>query len=261
MTRSITSTAGWARPLGVGPEFEALRRQIGHDFREPLLLRQALAHRSWCAEQGDEPSNERLEYLGDAVLGAIVADHVFRTYPDLPEGQLTDARKSVVNATALAEVATHLAIGPALLLGKGEQQAGGRFKTSILSDALEAVIAAVYLDGGWQAATRFVLAVLGDRIAGAAAGVSGQDFKSLLQELAGRREIGPPRYQLAEDGPDHAKHFFARVLIDGVEQGSGEGRSKKQAEQAAARQAWERLTSDVPLGATPEDAVAEVGHA
>ena len=188
--------AGWAKALTDRPEVEVLRHRIGHEFTNPALLVQALAHRSWCAEQATldqppPPSNERLEYLGDAVLGAIVADHVYRSYPELPEGQLTDARKSVVNAMALAGVAARLGIGPALLLGRGETAAGGREKTSILSDALEAVIAAVYLDGGWEAAR----AVRARRDAATtsrrrSSGVGGHDFKSVLQELAGRQGSG-----------------------------------------------------------------------
>ncbi len=237
---------GWAKALTDRPEVEVLRHRIGHEFTNPALLVQALAHRSWCAEQATldqpaPPSNERLEYLGDAVLGAIVADHVYRSYPDLPEGQLTDARKSVVNAMALAGVAARLGVGPALLLGRGETAAGGREKTSILSDALEAVIAAVYLDGGWEAARRFVLDEMRDDISASVSGFGGSDFKSVLQELAGRRGLGPPRYDVSETGPDHAKVFTARVVIGPAELGEGEGRSKKQAEQAAARIAVDRL--------------------
>lgn len=223
-----------------------LRRRIGHEFADPALLVQALAHRSWCAEQASPvqpppPSNERLEYLGDAVLGAIVADHVYNEYPQLLEGRLTDARKSVVNAIALASVASRLGIGPALLLGRGETAAGGREKTSILADALEAVIASVYLDGGWESARAFVLREIGADIADAVAGVGGHDFKSLLQELAGRRGLGPPRYDVEEAGPDHAKVFTARVTLGVLGLGEGTGRSKKQAEQAAARVAYEDL--------------------
>lgn len=225
-----------------------LRHRIGHEFTNPALLEQALAHRSWCAEHATldapaPPSNERLEYLGDAVLGAIVADHVYQAYPELPEGQLTDARKAVVNAVALAGIAARLGIGPALLLGRGETAAGGREKTSILSDALEAVIAAVYLDGGWEAARRFVLDEMRPDIAASVAGYGGSDFKSALQELAGRQGLGAPRYDVSETGPDHAKVFTARVVIGLAELGEGVGRSKKQAEQAAARVAVTGLRS------------------
>jgi ribonuclease-3 len=146
-----------------------------------------LAHRSWCAETDGAESNERLEFLGDAVLGLVVTDHLFRTYRDLPEGELAKVRASVVNSAALAEVAVDLDIGAALLLGKGEDQSGGREKPSILADAMEAVIGAVYLDGGWEAAAELVMGLLGERIEEAAAGPGGQDYKTRLQELSAHR--------------------------------------------------------------------------
>jgi ribonuclease III len=201
-----------------------------------------MAHRSWCSEQ-IEPvaSNERLEFLGDAVLGLVVTDHIFGRYPDLPEGELAKVRATVVSAAALAEIAVELDLGDALLLGKGEDASGGREKPSILADATEAVIGAVYLDGGWDAASALVLGLLGDRIAAAALGPGGQDYKTRLQELAARELDTVPTYEVLDEGPDHAKRFFATVLVDGREYGAGEGRSKKQAEQAAARVAWESL--------------------
>ena len=197
-----------------------------------------MAHRSWCAETPGASSNERLEFLGDAVLGLVVTDHLFRTYPDLPEGELAKVRASVVNSEALAELAAGLRLGEAVLLGKGEDASGGREKPSILADAMEAVFGAVYLDGGWAAAARLVMGLLGERIEEAAAGPGGQDYKTRLQELAARRFEQLPRYEVVDDGPDHAKRFFATVSIGGIERGRGEGRSKKQAEQGAARQAW-----------------------
>ncbi|MHB8465698.1 MAG: ribonuclease III [Acidimicrobiales bacterium] len=206
-------------------------------------LAQAMAHRSWCAETEGVPSNERLEFLGDAVLGLVVTDHLFRTYPDLPEGELAKVRASVVNSEALAEVAAGLALGDALLLGKGEDSSGGREKPSILADAMEAVIGAVYLDAGWQASADLVMGLLGDRIEEAAAGPGGQDHKTRLQELSARQFDQLPRYEVRDEGPDHAKRFYARVLVGGVARGHGEGRSKKQAEQAAAREAWEELSA------------------
>jgi len=200
-----------------------------------------MAHRSWCAEHPGGKSNERLEFLGDAVLGLIVTDHVFRTYPDLPEGELAKVRASVVSAAALAEVAAELDIGEALLLGRGEDASGGREKPSILADAMEAIIGAVYLDGGRDAAEELVMGLLGDRITDAAAGPGGQDYKTRLQELAARTFEALPAYAVLDDGPDHAKRFFATVSVAGTTYGRGEGRSKKQAEQAAARVAWEEL--------------------
>jgi ribonuclease-3 len=200
-----------------------------------------MAHRSWCAETPGVESNERLEFLGDAVLGLVVTDHVFRAYPALPEGHLAQVRAAVVNAGALAEVAEELELGRALLLGKGEDASGGREKPSILADAMEAVIGAVYLDGGWDAAAALVMGLLGERIAEAAAGPGGHDFKTRLQELAARRFDQLPRYDVVGEGPDHAKRFSATVYLAGQPAGVGEGRSKKQAEQAAARMAWDAL--------------------
>lgn len=201
-----------------------------------------MAHRSWCAESaGDEASNERLEFLGDAVLGWVVADIAFRHFGDLPEGKLTDLRKSVVNASALAEVAVALDIGSCLLLGKGESAAGGRSKPSILSDAFEAVLGAIYLDGGSGAAYEFVERVIGERLRRAVEQLHRLDHKTLLQEIAVRDFDTAPVYVLREEGPDHAKHFFATVLVAGRVLGEGEGSSKKQAEQVAAMMAVDSL--------------------
>jgi ribonuclease-3 len=235
--------ASITRPLGVATAdaLSALAGRLGHGFSNPDLLDRAMAHRSWCAETPGTPSNERLEFLGDAVLGLVVTDHVYRSYPDLPEGELAKVRASVVSAAALADVAAELDLGPALLLGKGEDASGGREKPSILADALEAVIGAVYLDAGWDGAARVVLGLLGERIAAAAAGPGGQDYKTRLQELSARSFEDVPSYLVVDEGPDHAKRFFATVVVGGEARGRGEGRSKKQAEQAAARCAWEVL--------------------
>jgi ribonuclease-3 len=224
-----------------------LAGRIGWTFADPELLARSVAHRSWCSEHDGPQSNERLEFLGDAVLGLVVTDHIFRAYPDLPEGELAKVRATVVSAAALAEVALELDIGAALLLGKGEDASGGREKPSILADATEAVIGAVYLDGGWDAAAELVLDLLGERIASAALGPGGQDYKTRLQELAAREHEALPVYAVADEGPDHAKRFFATVSLKGEELGTGEGRSKKQAEQAAARLAWEALISSQPV--------------
>jgi ribonuclease III len=215
---------------------------LGYEFADEALLRRSLAHRSWCAEHG-EVSNERLEFLGDAVLGLAVTNHIYRKYPDLPEGDLAKLRASVVNATSLAEVASEIGLGERLLLGKGEAATGGREKPSILSDALEAVIGAVYLDGGWDPAEELVLRLLDERIADDALGPGGGDYKTRLQELVARRFEQLPSYRVRGDGPDHAKSFVAEVFIAGISRGMGEGRSKKQAEQAAARIAWHAFDS------------------
>jgi ribonuclease-3 len=212
--------------------------------RDAGLLARSLAHRSWCAENPGTGSNERLEFLGDAVLGLVVTDYLYRTYPDMPEGELAKVRASVVNSAALADLAAELDIGDALLLGKGEDQSGGRQKPSILADAMEALIGAVYLDQGWTASERMIMRLLGDRIVSAAAGPGGQDYKTRLQELSARCFEQLPVYLVSDDGPDHAKEFHAVVHVQGRAQGAGRGRSKKQAEQAAARAAWEALIED-----------------
>lgn len=228
------------------PDLEGLEGRLGYAFVDRALLRQALAHRSWCAEFPGNASNERLEFLGDAVLGWTIADLVYRNYPDLPEGKLTDLRKAVVNAGALASVADELDLGQELLLGKGEAAAGGRRKPSILSDALEAVFGAVYLDGGSEAARSLIERSLSSRILEAVGRLGGLDHKTTLQELSAELFGAPPVYVLVADGPDHAKRFEATVHIKGTPWGAGEGRSKKQAEQAAAREACTRLREAYP---------------
>jgi ribonuclease III len=223
------------------PALGELEARIGYRFRDRAQLRRALSHRSWCAENGGHESNERFEFLGDSVLGLIVTDDVFRRFPELPEGQLSEVRAGVVNARALAEIAGELGLGRCLLLGKGEDAGGGRAKQSILADAFEALIAAVYLDGGLAAATRLVLAHLGERIGVSSDGPGGRDYKTRLQELAAARSLGRPRYMVRDEGPDHAKKFFATVMLDGEASGEGTGKSKKEAEQEAAWYAWSGL--------------------
>jgi ribonuclease-3 len=222
-----------------------LEAALEHQFDGRDHLEHALVHRSFCAEHPETESNERMEFLGDAVLGLSVTVHVFHAYPDLPEGELAKIRASVVNAEVLADVASEIELGAALVLGKGEDASGGRSKPSILADAMEAVIAAVYLDGGWDAADALVLRLLGDRIRDGAAGPGGDDYKTRLQELAARQFDQLPRYQVRAEGPDHSKRFFATVSIAGVTRGAGEGRSKKHAEQDAARAAWQGLVPEV----------------
>ncbi|HUZ08920.1 MAG TPA: ribonuclease III [Acidimicrobiales bacterium] len=217
---------------------ERLAARLGRRLSDPTLLVRALSHRSWCGEQEGALSNERLEFLGDAVLGLVVAQHSYLTHPDFPEGKLAKVRSAVVNAKVLAEVAEELGIGEVLLLGKGEEASGGRTKVSILSDALEAVIGAVYLDAGWAATGPFVLGLLGDRIERAADEPDDFDHKSRLQELTVRNGAGPPRYSVIGSGPDHDRRYVADVRVGGVSRGMGQGSSKKDAEQDAARQAW-----------------------
>lgn len=238
-------------PMTLPPGVEALRARLGVELTDCAGLLHALAHRSYCSEHPEAESNERLEFLGDSVLGLVVTDHLYRSYPDLPEGELAKIRASVVNAEVLADVARAIGLGAALRLGRGEDASGGREKTSILADTLEAVIAAVYLDAGWSAAEAMVMDLLGEHVAAAAAGPGGCDYKSLLQELSARRFERLPRYQVRDEGPDHAKRFFAVVSVDGTPRGDGEGRSKKRAEQMAARVAWAELSSGDDVGTEP----------
>ena len=208
------------------------------------LLQHALAHRSWCGEQeGGAPSNERLEFLGDAVLGLIVAGYTFERFPDFAEGKLAKVRSAVVNARVLAQVAARLGVGEVLLLGRGEEGSGGRAKASILADAFEAILGAVYLDAGWAASREFVLRELGEAIERAGEEPDDFDHKSRLQEKAVRDGEGTPRYVVVGSGPDHDRVYVAEVFLGGTSRGSGEGRSKKDAEQEATRAAWEGLTS------------------
>lgn len=217
-----------------------LQRSVGHQFADLQLLDRALAHRSWVAETDDVLSNERLEFLGDAVLGWIVADIVFHRFGDEAEGALTNLRKSVVNGRALADVARQLGLGPHIRLGRGEANAGGHDKESILADALEAVIGAVYLDGGHDAAVAFVAGAFNDRITEALEKLDRLDEKSALQELASRLGLDPPAYSFTARGPDHDKTFTVTVVVGDVA-GSGRASTKKRAEQAAAAEAVNQL--------------------
>jgi len=206
-------------------------------------------------------SNERLEFLGDAVVGLVVTDRMYRDEPELPEGELAKARAAVVSSEALAGVATDLGLGDFVLLGRGEEQSGGRRKTSILADAIEAVIGAVYLDAGWEAASKVVLTVLGDRITEATKGPGVHDYKTRLQELAIQMLDEVPRYEVSDSGPDHAKEFEATVTLDGQPRGTGVGTSKKQAEQEAAARAWEWLRGQTLVAASPDTTADDSGEA
>ena len=226
------------------PDLSQLSARLGYAFTDISLLETAMHHRSWNAENDGGESNERLEFLGDAVLGWVVADIVYSQHSDLPEGKLTDLRKSVVNALALAEVAAELGIGEHLMLGKGEDAAGGREKTSILSDALEAVIGAMYIDAGPQVTHRVVSELMGTRIVDAVGGLDRLDAKTRLQELASRLEA-QVHYKVKDEGPDHDKMFFATVFVGDRELGYGEGKSKKAAEQIAAEIACDVLNAEL----------------
>jgi ribonuclease III len=212
------------------------------------LIDRALTHRSYAYENGGLPTNERLEFLGDSVLGLIVTDTLFRQYPDLSEGHLAKLRAAVVNMRALAEVARGLRLGSYVRLGKGEEGTGGRDKASILADTLEAVIGAVYLHSGMPAANQLVHRLFDPVISRSARLGAGLDWKTSLQELTASAVLGVPEYQVDESGPDHAKSFRASVRIGGQAYGEGEGRSKKEAEQQAAEAAWTVITAGAASG-------------
>jgi ribonuclease-3 len=202
------------------------------------LLELALIHRSFAYENGGLPTNERLEFLGDSVLGLVVTDALYRDFPDLPEGQLARMRASVVNAQALADVARSLGLGSYIRLGKGEVTSGGRDKTSILSDCLEAVIGAIYLSRGMAAADPFISEIFGPLIREASHMGAGLDWKTSLQELTGQHALELPEYRISDSGPDHAKSFMAEVVVGGEILGIGHGSSKKVAEQISAQHAY-----------------------
>ncbi|HVK25337.1 MAG TPA: ribonuclease III [Actinokineospora sp.] len=209
------------------------------------LLVLALTHRSYAYENGGLPPNERLEFLGDAVLGLVVTDHLYRRHPDLPEGQLAKLRASVVNMHALAGVARGLGdggLGAHLLLGKGEELTGGRDKASILADGLEAVIGAVYLQHGIDVARQVVHKHFDPLLIEAPQRGAGLDWKTSLQELTASAGLGVPEYRVREEGPDHRKEFTALVVVNGKSYGNGDGKTKKEAEQKAAEAAWRELT-------------------
>lgn len=216
--------------------------QLGIDI-DPQLFELALTHRSWAYENGQAPHNERLEFLGDSVLGVVVTEHLYLTYPDEPEGWLAKMRAAVVNTYALADVARGLELGSLLKLGKGEIGTGGDDKDSILADATEAVIAAVFLSAGRDAAETFVHALMDPVVASASAEGRSTDWKTALQELAAERALGAPSYEHTASGPDHDKRFHAVAVVAGVTYPGADARSKKLAEQAAARLAHDALSA------------------
>jgi ribonuclease-3 len=232
---------------------------------DPELLERALTHRSYAYENGGLPTNERLEFLGDSVLGVIVTTALFTDHPDLPEGQLAKLRASVVNMRALAEVARGLGpygLGPYLLLGKGEETTGGRDKASILADTLEALLGAIYLQHGLERAATVVHKLFDPLMIDAAGRGAALDWKTSLQELTASRGLGVPEYRVDEAGPDHAKLFTAWAVVAGVRYGGSEGRSKKEAEQRAAETAWRELSVESPDGASADGKAARaVGSA
>ena len=206
------------------------------------LLELALTHRSFAYESGGLPTNERLEFLGDSVLGVVVTDALYHRYPELPEGNLAKLRSAVVSARALAIQARRLGLGEFIRLGRGEETTGGRDKSSILADTFEAVLGAVYVDLGIEVSRELILRLLDDQLAEAAELGAGLDWKTSLQELTAELGIGVPMYAIEESGPDHAKQFEAQVVLADKRYGHGTGSNKKEAEQEAAASAYAELS-------------------
>lgn len=221
----------------------ALLEQLGVDI-DPELLVLALTHRSFAHEAGGIPTNERLEFLGDTVLGLVVTEFLYRTLPEHPEGDLAKMRAATVSQRALADVARTLDLGSYVLLGKGELGTGGYDKDSILSDTLEAVLGAAYLAHGLQTSRDLVLRLVGPTLQRATDLGAGLDWKTSLQELAASRGLGAPMYDVRGDGPDHARVFTARVVFSGAEYGVGVGPAKKLAEQKAAEATYVALMAE-----------------
>lgn len=222
-------------------ERTSLIQKLGVDI-DPELLSLALTHRSFAYENGGLPHNERLEFLGDAILGQAVTVRLYTSLPDLDEGALAKRRASVVSTVALAEVARAIGLGAYLMLGRGEEQTGGRDKDSILADATEAIIGATFLSAGADAATDMVLRFVEPLLADPERYGAKMDPKTSLQELAARRSALPPMYSVESDGPDHSRVFTATVTVDGIT-ARGTGTSKKTAEMAAALRAWQELSA------------------
>ena len=209
---------------------------------DPQLYSLALTHRSYAYENGGLPHNERLEFLGDSVLGVVVTEYLYRTYPDFPEGRLAKLRAAVVNAQSLAAVARGLELGDELLLGRGELTTGGADKASILADSLEALFGAVLISNGRDAADRLLHHLFDPLVNQAVTVGAGLDWKTSLQEICAERDLGLPSYRITETGPDHDKRFTAVAVVGEQSYAPGNGRSKKQAEQQAAEAAFVALT-------------------
>ena len=223
--------------------YAELRVALGDPELDPELLERALTHRSYAYENGGLPTNERLEFLGDAVLGVIVTETLYRTHPDLSEGRLAKLRAAVVNARALAGVGRDIGLGEHIKLGRGEQATGGAAKASILSDTVEAVLGAVHLSGGFEVSGPVVHLLFDPLIEAASAMGAGLDWKTSLQELSAEHGLGVPEYVIADDGPDHMKTFTAQVRVGEELYGNGVGRSKKEAEQASAETAYGEIAA------------------
>lgn len=218
---------------------EPLEAVIGYRFRDAELLKQALSHKSYASESGTGVYNERLEFLGDSVLAAVVAHQLYVAYPGEPEGALSKKKSLLVSRPSLAAWAEEIGLGGHLLLGVGEESTGGRTRQSLLANALEALLGAMFLDGGYDASAKFIR----EWCARTHGSLLETDYKSKLQELLQKRHKTPPNYELtAADGPDHDKTFSIVVRLNSRELGKGTGKNKKEAEQAAARDALSRMT-------------------
>nr|WP_202387078.1 ribonuclease III [Nocardioides flavescens] len=241
-----------------------MREALGDPVLDPELLERALTHRSFAYENGGLPTNERLEFLGDSVLGVVVTETLYLTHPDLSEGRLAKLRAAVVNARALAEVARTIGLGEHVKLGRGEETTGGRQKASILSDTVEAVIGAVHLSGGIEVSAVVVHKLFDPLIEAASALGAGLDWKTSLQELSAEHGLGVPEYLIEDEGPDHMKTFTAQVRVGTKVYGNGVGRSKKEAEQAAAETAYGQIAGTPgaadPVQAKIEDAVEQAAE-
>ncbi len=233
-----------SRVIRLRDEFDELQHRIGYRFKDRGLLEHALTHKSRAAEDasGGVADNESLEFLGDAVLGLVVADALFRTYPDYSEGQKSKIKASVVSTQSLARYAEEMQLGDHLILGRGEEKTGGRFKQALLADAYEALIAAIYLDGGLEAISTFLLREMRDALEAGTAHHATRDYKSALQERLQALGRPLPEYRVSgEAGPDHRKTFMVEVVVEGQVLGVASGKAKKEAEQEAAREALEKL--------------------
>lgn len=216
--------------------------RLGVELSEEIL-KQAITHRSFSYENGGIPTNERLEFLGDSVLGIVVTDELYRKNPDAQEGQLAKLRAAVVNAKALADVARTLGLGEFLLLGKGEEATGGRDKSSILADAVEALLGAIYVEHGIEKSSEVILQLFEPILAASAELGAGLDWKTSLAELVNSKSLGAIEYAIEQSGPDHDKRFTAKVKIGEDFYGNGEGKSKKEAEQHAASSAYTEINN------------------
>jgi ribonuclease-3 len=235
------------------PDPQVISAALGVELEGELVVL-ALTHRSFAYENGGLPTNERLEFLGDSVLGVIITDKLYRTHPDLPEGRLAKLRASVVNMHALAGVGRRIGLGQQLRLGRGEEMTGGRDKSSIVADAVEAIIGAVYIQYGLETSRQVVLRLFADLLVAAPQLGAGLDWKTSLQEVSATRGLGVPEYRVSEEGPDHAKVFAAQVLLAGSARGAGSGRTKKEAEQNAASAAYTSLDTTKTVAASAETA-------